>query len=62
MQRYKKFTDMSISVPDTIDNNYHKNKKDNNMTAETAAPSTDNKDYNERNSKKRDSLLSSSET
>jgi hypothetical protein len=61
MQRYKKFTDMSISVPDTIDNNFTKNKKDNNMTAETAAPSTDNKEFNDRNSKKRDSLFSNLE-
>ncbi len=52
---------MSISVPDTIDNNFTKNKKDNNMTAETAAPSTDNKEFNDRNSKKRDSLFSNLE-
>ncbi len=61
MQRYKKFTDMSISVPDTIDNNFTKNKKDNNITAETAAPSNDNKEFNDRNSKKRDSLFSNLE-
>ena len=61
MQRYKNFTDMSISVPDTIYNNFTKNKKDNNITAETAAPSTDNKEFNDRNSKKRDSLFSNLE-
>ena len=52
---------MSISVPDTIYNNFTKNKKDNNITAETAAPSNDNKEFNDRNSKKRDSLFSNLE-
>lgn len=59
MERYKKFTDMSISVPDALDHYYNRNRKD--MTAETAAPSIENNDQYEKNSKKRESLMSSIE-
>ena len=61
MENYKRFTDMSISIPDHIDHYHHRNRKDVKMILETTDTSIESNDCNENNSRKQNSLQSSAE-
>jgi hypothetical protein len=51
MENYKRFTDMSISIPDHIDH-YHHRRKDVKMNLETTDTSIEANDCNDNNYKK----------
>ena len=59
MEKYKRFTDMSISIPDHVDHYHHRNKKDVKMTTETADTSIKSHDSNHQyeNQSKQDNLI-----
>jgi len=54
MENYKRFTDMSISIPDHIDHYHHRKRVDN--KTETADSSKESYDYNDNNFRKQISL------
>ena len=56
MEKYKRFTDMSIRITDHVDNYHHRNKKDVKMYTETAETSAESHDHNDINPKNRPSI------